>query len=368
MDPVKPNYEILFSAWLEGTLSDEKCGQLMKYLDENPDFLEKMDSLNSLKLTPGSYTFSRAEELKRSPDDFSVSQINYLSVAFLEKDLDQEHASELLAGIENDSVKKREFEIIQKMKLLPAIVKFGRKKKLVRRTPAEKIFRLSLTVLSSAAAATLLFLAYYFYPHIDPDSSRLRYVSTGDDSLEILYPARIKSKAIPEQSNLTKLLAGENGRIQIVTKPSAIDQFPDVPEPENNILAQESGAGNSILIARAKVPDYSKILVAGKNEDKTLIEINDRGVYIPVPDGRSNVEKFMARVFHEKIMNDKTRGDRPIKPFEVAEAGVAGLNKLLGWEMALLKNTDDKGVTKSVSFSSKMLNFNAPVKKGEPPL
>jgi hypothetical protein len=57
--------------------------------------------------------------------------------------------------------------------------------------------------------------------------------------------------------------------------------------------------------------------------------------------------------------------DSPLKGYEFAEAGVSGLNKLLGWEMALDKNNDNNGELKSIYFSSKILKFKAPVKNTE---
>ena len=89
-------------------------------------------------------------------------------------------------------------------------------------------------------------------------------------------------------------------------------------------------------------------------------------VSIDYDDGRSNIGKFIARTFRDKILREKKVNDTPLKPYEIAEAGITGLNKLLGWEMALNEKTDVDGNVKSIYFSSKMLKFNAPVKKSEP--
>ncbi|HSL86673.1 MAG TPA: hypothetical protein VK861_07035, partial [Bacteroidales bacterium] len=82
-------------------------------------------------------------------------------------------------------------------------------------------------------------------------------------------------------------------------------------------------------------------------------------------DGRSNVNRFFARVFHEKIMRDTTAGEKPVRAYDIAEAGIAGLNKLFGTEMALQRNTGKNGEVTSVYFSSRLLKFNAPVRKTE---
>ncbi|MGC1391224.1 MAG: hypothetical protein WA816_09315, partial [Bacteroidales bacterium] len=76
--------------------------------------------------------------------------------------------------------------------------------------------------------------------------------------------------------------------------------------------------------------------------------------------------KFIARTFREKILKEKTAKDSPLKIYEIAEAGVAGLDKLLGWQMALDEKKDSNGELRSVYFSSKILKFNAPIKKSEP--
>jgi hypothetical protein len=83
-------------------------------------------------------------------------------------------------------------------------------------------------------------------------------------------------------------------------------------------------------------------------------------------DGRSKISRFIAKTFREKILKEKTAKDSPLKGYELAEAGVSGLNKLLGWEMALDEKKDENGELRSVYFSSRMLKFNAPVKKSEP--
>jgi hypothetical protein len=81
-------------------------------------------------------------------------------------------------------------------------------------------------------------------------------------------------------------------------------------------------------------------------------------------DGRSKIGMFITKTIREKFLREKSV-DRPLKGYELAKAGVEGLNKLMGWEMALDERKDLEGNLKSVYFSSKLLKFNAPVKKSE---
>jgi hypothetical protein len=97
----------------------------------------------------------------------------------------------------------------------------------------------------------------------------------------------------------------------------------------------------------------------------TLIALNSPVTIPAYDDGRSRLSKFIAKTFREKILKEKNAKDSPLKVYEIAEAGVSGLDKLLGWEMALDEKKDGNGELKSVYFSSKLLKFNAPVKKSE---
>jgi hypothetical protein len=97
-----------------------------------------------------------------------------------------------------------------------------------------------------------------------------------------------------------------------------------------------------------------------------IVALNTKLNLPPDNNGMSNVARFIARTFREKILREKVTKNTPLQGYEIAEAGVTGLNMLLGWNMALNEKNDANGELKSVYFSSKILNFNAPVKKNVP--
>jgi hypothetical protein len=84
-----------------------------------------------------------------------------------------------------------------------------------------------------------------------------------------------------------------------------------------------------------------------------------------VKEERMKAGRFISKTFREKILKEKKPADTPIQGYDIAEAGVKGLNKLLGWEMALERKNDETGQPKSIYFRSKILTVNAPVKKRE---
>jgi hypothetical protein len=76
----------------------------------------------------------------------------------------------------------------------------------------------------------------------------------------------------------------------------------------------------------------------------------------------SRLRNFIARFLREKIIKSDFKEKGSLKGYEIADAGIIGLNKLLGWDMSLQKKRNDKGEVMSVHFNSKLLKFDASVK------
>ena len=125
----------------------------------------------------------------------------------------------------------------------------------------------------------------------------------------------------------------------------------------NIALVAHGGAGKTMM-SEAFLHFTGATTRLGKVEDGTTASDYD--------EERSKLSRFIARTFRERILKEPSSADTPLKAYEIAEAGVTGLNKLLGWEMDLDERKDEKGELSSVYFNSKILKINAPVKKSEP--
>ena len=105
-----------------------------------------------------------------------------------------------------------------------------------------------------------------------------------------------------------------------------------------------------------------------KDAPATLIALNVTEIPSVPDDVRSKVSRLIAKTFRDKILNEPAPEDKPLKAIEIAEAGVSGLNKILGWEMALSEKSSAEGKTEKIYFSSRILKINAPANKTEPEL
>jgi hypothetical protein len=360
----RSNYEIWLIDWLDGNLDDIKAEKLRLFLEENPDLKEEFDELPAMRLNSSAKSFQNKDKLKKTTADISELQFEYLCAAYLEKDLPDRQIKELMEITENDQEKKRSFELIQKTRLVPEDISYKWKNRLIRKPFTQKVIRLSLIGMSAAAVIFLFIITYFPIPRGLPGKS----INTSQNLKTngfIQKQEDIKTIDIrPEENKIRPVKKKKENLLPLLkkTKPDVIttDVFPTVQNESLSISAETS----PIIVSKISVPQVLNL----KRDaiPNTLIASNSRIVNSEYDDGRSRLSKFIAKAFREKILKEKTANDRPLKAYEIAEAGVSGLNKLLGWEMALDKKNDENGELKSVYFSSKILKFNAPVKKAEP--
>jgi hypothetical protein len=354
----RSNYEIVIIDWLDGNLNDVESEQLFQFLRENPDLKEEFNELGLVRLTPPKGQIPDKAKLRKSADDLSKTQFEYLCAAFLENDLSAEQRAELLQMTANDPAKKKTFDQISRTRLKPVDVLFPNKKLLLKRTVFQSTVRLSVMILSAAAVITLAFILYFTKPRELPGTIESSVQAIVSDSIQ----KRNSDQNIPEKEPEP---APSQSSKRSNSNIAAVQPSPntEIPSSENQAVTSELEITRTeILIEKISVhPD-----VGFKTEmPENLIALNHPVNTEPVDDGRSKFGKLIAKTFREKLLKDKTPADSPLKGYEFAKASVAGLNKLLGWEMALDERKDPEGNLRSVYFSSKMLKFNAPVKKTE---
>ena len=369
MKPDRSNYEIWLIDWLDGNLSEDQNSQLQEFFDKNPDLREEAASLSVSHLTPDDKPFPEKNLLIRTSSELHNSQIEYLSVAYLENDLSPDQLAELNESMKQDADKRRTFNTIQNIKLTPPHLRYNYKVNLLQKTNGARVIRMSATGLSAAAAIALIILSYIFVPRYIAGKNDKAALNISADSAPgqpdemIIYKSvALSQKSFPADSN------------QEISVKSADEPFSEVSGGDYIAL----DAGDSSVLTRdipdipiSKVTIFPKIDLNLQKPDYTLIASNNTYIksQYEYDDGRSRLSKFIARTFREKILKSEpynAYNESPLKTYEIAEAGIKGLNKLFGFEMALQKTYDDAGELKSIYFSSKILKFNAPVKKTNP--
>ncbi len=359
----RSNYEIWLIDWLDGNLNDQEAERLRLFLSENPDIKAEAEDMDICTLASSDAPFKNKDLLKRSPSGISQEQFEYLSVASFENDLSEAQQNELKELINNDPARREIFEQIGRLRLDPARLTYKYKNRLKRRTVAQSAIRISL-MFASAAAVIALMISLYLplpepLPYEKPKTAQLAPV------LEIPEPIGQK-KSAPVDSEKAVLPAEEKTVLaQTSYSEPATDQKEVTEVTENN--PSTATIPSEYAIAEVKTihlnPDFELSRIPSDNR---LVAASFPTVLIEDEDVRSSIGRFIARNFREKLLKEETPPDSPIKGFEIAEAGVAGINKIFGWEMELDKKKNETGEVKSVFFSSRIIKFSAPVKKTEP--
>jgi hypothetical protein len=361
----RSNYEIWLIDWLDGSLNEIQIGQLQQFLRENPDLKDEFDELEKLRLSPSENTFPHKNDLKKTVSELSEPQFDYLSAAYFENDLSAGQRVEVKQIIEQDQGKRKSFELIQKMRLTPLDVSYKGKNQLFRRTPLQKVILMSLIGVSAAAIIALVFVTYISIPRVLPVKTDKTAQSISGDTNSMKSPVGNVTENKTPENNTTPLPKRSKSSMVSIKKSLAEKNESQTSMRDQSDQAARSAGQDLNLINKISVS--MNIDITRNSIPSTLVAFNSSEMLPEYDDGRSKLSKFIAKTFREKILKEKTPKDNRLKAYELAEAGVSGLNRLFGWEMALDKKNDENGKLKSVYFSSKILKFNAPVKNSEPP-
>jgi hypothetical protein len=163
MRPDRSNYEIWFTDWLDEISAKNRLGSL-RFSEGESDLEEELNGLALVFLNPPHSIFGGKKELEQSPESLSESQFEHLCIASLENDLTPGQKAELDEVIGCDETKRKNFELFQKLKLKPLTGSFARKNSIKKLTVSQKIYRLSVIGLSTAATIALLISLFLLLP------------------------------------------------------------------------------------------------------------------------------------------------------------------------------------------------------------
>ncbi|HUX96089.1 MAG TPA: hypothetical protein VMV47_10180 [Bacteroidales bacterium] len=351
----RSNYETWFIDLLDGNLNEIQTEQLNIFLSENPDLSEELNELNELKLMPPDIEYAGKTSLNKSFSDISDNQYDYLCVACIENDLSEEEITEFSEIVTADPERKYVLELFRLIRLSPPDIIYKNKKKLIRITPIQRVIRLSVASLSAAATVSILVLSWLFVSQNNKDTS-------GNISHEIVNEEKTVNSANQEKIQIAALPEKHIDSKSPVYQTVAVNKLTAANENEitegMSVEVQISRQNNMIPITY--VQPHTNILMLNSHDNHgDLVRLR-----LSIPEESQDhwaIRRYIAKTFREKILKEETNDESPIRGYEIAEAGVTGINKLMGWQMAFVKNSNDNGEVKSVYFSSKILKIQAPV-------
>lgn len=361
MQPDRTNYEIWLIDYLDGTLDEARVSQLLSFLDKNPDIKEEFADVLVYNIQPAAGSFKHKNNLKKSVSDLDDNQFEYLCISAAENNLSEQQRDELEAIITENPGKRKTFEIINRLKLVAPFVKYNNKSHLRKLTTTQKIVRLSVIGLSAAAGIALIISLFNLSVDKNNMFKSLSSTNLPGDSIKVSASTNTIAAYIRPE---------EKKEIQNSSPDKVFSSLQKPVSDEMKAFAAKSPGSDTADIDReiqhiniSKIDFKQDVILAEKEFTTTLIAINTGEISpLEIPE-KHGINEFMAKTFREKILKSNTPQKGSLRAYEIADAGILGLNKLLGWQMSLHKTWDEKGDLKSLYFSSKILKFNAPVKK-----
>jgi hypothetical protein len=371
MDINKNNYEAFLLDLVEGKLNAEEARQVRDFLLQNPDCAEGMEEMQPMVLEsemipcPLKAVFKKEFPLPGSA--LAGHNFDMFSIARMEGDLTPGQIEEYDHLIGKDKERNQEWIAWQQMRLTPEHFAFRGKEKL-KRSRWRKNIVIWEGAFSAAAAIAILLTLLRFGPGTDsPD--QLELTSSKQEAAEV-------SQAI-------KKAEGDHDH-----SPSGNEK----PVPAEEPVIRTNGKHHNPREIASKDTNRATTLVAGNSISPEVI---DRKLQ-PAPIKLAVRERSCLRVPESvacdriqplEVLHSTTRSQGQTRPrytemelsqatrefareknlslLTMASAGISGINRLTGSDLALDVSRDVEGHATGFRFKSNWLSFSAPIENPE---
>lgn len=160
---------MFFLDFLDGNLSESEMKEFSRFLQKNPSLKEELESFEEITLEPSDIKFENKQELikKTQAQHFEITEFEYLCVADIEKDNNNEELKQLKKEL-SVSENKAAYTVFNAVKLQAnENIVFSNKSKLLKKYVSVN-FR---TVISVASAAAILLFFVLKGDFVNSDSS-----------------------------------------------------------------------------------------------------------------------------------------------------------------------------------------------------
>jgi len=341
----------LTEGYLAGVLSNEEVQELFALIETDSLYSEDLKYGEIPVLRTADISFPNRNNLHKSYSDLENEQFELLCIADIEGDLSTDQSEEIKMILESDINSRKVYNGFRNLRLVPETITYKNKNALRRKTAAGKIIHLAIISMSAAASVGILVTAITFL-----NRSVEKPVQVSDAKTGINIPALITNetdKAGPEEIHVSADFI-----VNRETAPSII-----TAKEEKIEIITESGPAREAVSAPAATVHYAALLPSGQPSG-SLAEIN---LTEPAPANYElSLRENITLRFKEKVLGIENPSNSPVKGYEIANAGLNGINKLLGWEMNLSAKTGEEGEVMGLSFNSGLIKIQTPVKKGLP--
>ena len=356
------NYEEIYIDFLDGNLSTSEQEQLFLFLDKNPDLKEETELHDQELVLEAEGVFIDKKHLLKKDQLLSEAStpnnFNELCIAYLEEDLSASETSEFEEYLKESKKRSKEYEQFKATRIMAdESVVFPDKSVLKK-----KSYRLKpiYYMLSAAASILVLLSLFLFLPergaeiskqpiaeaeNINNGAAETGQLNSDNSSPKVIIDKidPIKNISIGNKNELSKVELKATSKVTI--KPKDVLMHAEVTIEKLSPLQVDLATKNEDFQGQlAKATIYNIKLEHEKAEEEAL-----------------SIVGFLASSFNKRVLK-KDEKDR-IELFDIAQAGVKGINKLTGSNMTLERKYNENGIPDKTEFASKLIAFSTPIKK-----
>lgn len=325
------NYEIYFLDYFDGRLDEASIRDLEIFLFDHPDLEEEFNNYKHQFLPLDTPLFVNKELLKRDFKDFNLIEENNFEefcIAASEGDLDHGTLKKFNEYLRLHPKKRKEYEIIDKLKLIPGDLIVFPKKYILKKNQKIQFKRVVLFTISTAAAVLLIL----FFNLRNRNSENLLVQGESIDSYSYIR------ENVPQEF--------------FVKKPIKTEEKKRIVIPQK----KKENIDNTNYSNPAEIAERQNLMprldpIGAELESNLNDELNKslRG------------QSFIATEikFETRPANQYDR----LNLLSLAEAGIKGVNYLTESEIKFQKKVDDKGEITEFGIELQRFGFSTQRKK-----
>jgi len=336
--------------------------ELMSFLKENPDLKIELEEFEEINVKPDKKRFESKKSLKKT---FIVNDSNFddLCIANLEGDLNEEEATLFQNWLQENPLKVKEFELYKKARIIPEKITFDFKSTL-KKSSGGRIVTPKVWGYFSAAASIIILIALYIFISQPGaiENTPISEIITDTTTIETKPQTspEYQTKTEVEKENIPFNKPGDSKQQKIKPRSNNIIEKPVITQ-DVNIVPDKSNrltkpvtielTLNKIRLKEINTLPEKSILVA-------LVPVKNFEVFENTYSGLTLSQKVVKSFKSEILMEEKDKINPDVLTlWDIADAGIRGINKIIGWKMELDKEYDENGDLLALGFDSNIISL-----------
>ena len=338
------NYEIYFIDYFDGNLAADEVGELMRFLETNPELKQEFDDFENVSLEVEKVVFDGKASLKKTEiiSCGFVNEENYENsfIAYFEDDLEKKQKAEVEKFVALNASLEKEFEIFGKLNLPQEEVLYEEKASLKKRVVIVP-WQYSAAI---AASIVLLFGLFWFLNNENGLPQR------NQQQISLAQPMKVNLPSNTEFKIAERELSFANIQAITVESPETIrskDGFMDLTamKSHGDNVAVTGEIECVRLLTHNSKPDY--LLASTSTKEKGLLA----KIF------KNNVNKLAQVVTPESSPKPFSKSSDPAF-VKLLAGSVDVFNTITGSEVGQLKVYDKEGNLKNYQIETDLLTLN----------